>query len=72
MFVLKASDRNPVEKEAGGGKEGKEHSVGILHFVSNEKVIYFVVEQEVVLGRRKARSAARTLGSLHVYHTREP
>jgi hypothetical protein len=34
MFVLKTSDRNPVELEVGGGKEGKQHSVGALHLVS--------------------------------------
>jgi hypothetical protein len=47
MFVLKTSDRNLVEQEAGGGKEGKQHSVGVLHLVSEKKMmincIYFHV-----------------------------
>jgi hypothetical protein len=46
MFVLKTSDRNQVEHEAGGGK-GKQHSVGVLHLVSEKKMmincIYFHV-----------------------------
>jgi hypothetical protein len=31
MFVLKTSDRNQLEQEAGGGKEGKQRSMcGLL------------------------------------------
>jgi hypothetical protein len=36
MFVLKASDRNPMEQEADGGKEGKQRSMCSLY-------VYFVM-----------------------------
>ncbi len=73
--MQKTSHRNPVEQEAGGGKEGKQHSVGVLHIVIDKKMMLnckYFQEQEVGLGRRRARRAAWALGSLLVYHTCKP
>jgi hypothetical protein len=73
--VPKTSDRNLVQQEVGGGKEGKEHSVGILHFVSDEKVMISCIYFHVCGGAGGMcgeEGKQSSLSGLHIHFTVGP